>query len=187
MIRRDRKLHILSKNVSLPHASHHSRSFGIIGLYTLDRGTRLGYHNGMRQNKSIRATESVVGIAYIGRCHTLCRSHARLAADEDGSVGLLVHIQGEIAERHLDIHIAQQWSNATIVSSKGRSYIGLLRPSDSVWASGGLPMCIEHRVPLRFTKLKTRVTDRPCADDCQYAIGAKCECSCGGANHGMKS
>src|SRR3990167_9163563 len=51
----DETLHTMSKNVSLPRASHHSRSFGIIVLHTLDPGTRLGYSIDMQHNKGDQA------------------------------------------------------------------------------------------------------------------------------------
>lgn len=33
-------------------------------------------------------------------------------------------------------------------------------------------------------KIKATVTEHECNDECRYAIGPICKCSCGGAHHG---
>lgn len=46
------------------------------------------------------------------------------------------------------------------------------------------PKCPEHGRYLRFANLEARRTEKACDVRCTGARGHKCECSCGGENHG---
>lgn len=44
--------------------------------------------------------------------------------------------------------------------------------------------CVEHRRRLGVATIAARLNETPCDARCTSAKGFKCECSCGGANHG---
>lgn len=47
------------------------------------------------------------------------------------------------------------------------------------------PRCPEHGRMLQFANLEARTTEKTCDVRCTTARGHKCECSCGGVNHGV--
>jgi hypothetical protein len=63
------------------------------------------------------------------------------------------------------------------------SWVGGRPPRSYVteqWPSS--PACCGRSVVM--TKVSGRKTETPCDDRCTEATGHKCECSCGGSNHG---
>jgi len=69
-------------------------------------------------------------------------------------------------------------------------YVQHLFSSDGHWAYSDpnpivCPQCGIAMQPKIF-RVRAKVTNKPCGDDCLCARGEDCRCSCGGANHGMK-
>lgn len=60
---------------------------------------------------------------------------------------------------------------------------GEWRYSEPHWI--GCPACGCLMKPKMF-KVKARLTDKPCGNDCLSARGEECNCSCAGENHGLK-
>ncbi len=60
------------------------------------------------------------------------------------------------------------------------------------WTRDGLVKCghqddssrFDCNAPSPAIVIDATVTDTPCSDICTSATGRKCECSCGGTNHG---
>lgn len=64
---------------------------------------------------------------------------------------------------------ARNGDRAAVTLDKGYGYV--------------CPRCGKHGVA---NEVKATVSKHTCESDCQEAEGAKCRCSCGGKNHGLR-
>lgn len=65
---------------------------------------------------------------------------------------------------------------------------GIIDPRDR-WSRDIFALCIEHRTPIIFAKLRCWTTPTPCSAACTHAEGKadECRCLCGGTNHGAET
>ncbi len=128
-------------------------------------------------------------VHYIGRCKAKgCTTTLRLTATERRSIG----------HNRYGAQLTQAAFVLPGLRAKPDGRGGWLNPAEHGWDiesrtytlgeahdHGALPMCLEHRRNLRWTRVDGRHNDEVrCDARCEGAKGPSCECSCGGANHG---
>lgn len=45
-------------------------------------------------------------------------------------------------------------------------------------------LCASHKLVIRWSNVKSQITNQECGRVCREATSEDCKCSCGGANHG---